>query len=42
MEENYVFSTKVPFNKELEDKTSEIFKTLMEKELDNTMNRLKS
>jgi hypothetical protein len=34
---DYSFSTKVPFNKELEDKIAEIFKNLMKEELDKSM-----
>ena len=40
--EDYIFSTKVPFDKELDDETSEVFKTLMNQELDKSMNKIKS
>jgi hypothetical protein len=40
MEENYILSTKLPFNEELDNKTSDVFKTLMEKELGNSIDRI--
>ncbi len=36
----FTFSTIIPFNKSLDDKTSEAFKTLMKKELDNSMHKI--
>jgi hypothetical protein len=37
---DYSFSTKVPFNKELEDKIAKVFKNLMKEELDKSMNKI--
>jgi hypothetical protein len=40
MEETYILSTKVPLNEELDNKTSDVFKALMEKELGDSIDRI--